>query len=135
MQPSLPLSPRQREDDPTLSQKCLDRQEVPMSRQQTARWSRRQFLGGLTLAGTAGFLGLHPGPVAAEPPPETTRLRLGKTPGICIAPQYVADDLLHTEGFADGQYVAVDPAKLTTGIFQQLASGATDINITFVPPS
>jgi NitT/TauT family transport system substrate-binding protein len=106
-----------------------------MSSQQKARWSRRQFLGGLTLAGTAGFLGLPSGPVAAEPPPETAKLRLGKTPGICIAPQYVADDLLHTEGFADVQYVAVDPAKLTTGIFQQLASGATDINITFVPPS
>ena len=100
-----------------------------------ACWSRRQFLEGLTLAGMAEFLGWPSEPVAAEPPPETTSLRLGKTPGICIAPQYVADDLLHTEGFADVQYVAVDPAELTTGIFRQLASGASDINITFVPPS
>jgi NitT/TauT family transport system substrate-binding protein len=97
--------------------------------------SRRKFLRGMTLTGTIGLLGLHARQVDAEPPPETTSLRLGKTPGICIAPQFVADDLLHTEGFTDVQYVAVDPAKLTTGIFQQLASGVSDINITFVPPS
>ena len=39
-------------------------------------WTRRRFLGGLTVAGTAGLLGLTPKPVAAEPPPETTRLML-----------------------------------------------------------
>ena len=38
--------------------------------------SRRSFLGGLTLAGTAGALGLLPRRAAAEPGPETTRLRL-----------------------------------------------------------
>ena len=82
------------------------------------RWTRRAFLGRLTLAGTAGFLGLHPRLVAAEPPPETTRLRLGKTPGIRIAPQYVAEELLHLEGFTEVHYVAVDPAKLTTSMYQ-----------------
>jgi NitT/TauT family transport system substrate-binding protein len=46
-----------------------------MRTQHARPFSRRQFLGGLTLAGTAGLLGLHPRPVAAEPPPETTRLR------------------------------------------------------------
>jgi hypothetical protein len=34
----------------------------------------------------AGLLGLPPKQVAAESPPETTRLRLAQTPGICIAP-------------------------------------------------
>ena len=39
--------------------------------------SRRRFLGEVTIAGTAGLLGVRPGPVAAEPPPpETTRIRL-----------------------------------------------------------
>ena len=76
-----------------------------MSSQQTARWSRRQFLGGLTLAGTAGLLGLHPRAVSAEPPPETTRLRLVQIPGICIAPEYVAEELLQGEGFTEVQYV------------------------------
>jgi hypothetical protein len=47
-----------------------------MSAPHAARWSRRAFLGGLTLVGTAGMLGLSSGPVAAEPPPETTTIRL-----------------------------------------------------------
>ena len=42
------------------------------------RWSRRQFVGGLTLAGTASLLALRPEDVAAEPPPETTRVRFFK---------------------------------------------------------
>ncbi|HSX83285.1 MAG TPA: twin-arginine translocation signal domain-containing protein, partial [Candidatus Saccharimonadia bacterium] len=72
-----------------------------MSSRQTARWSRRLFLGGLTLAGTVGLLGLHPGSVAAEPPPETVKLRLVQSPAICISPLYVAEDLLQSEGFSD----------------------------------
>ena len=64
-------------------------------------WSRREFLGGLTLAGTAGLLGLRPAPAAAEPPPETTKLRLGQGASICQAPLYVAEELLRSEGFTD----------------------------------
>ena len=44
-----------------------------MSALQAEGWTRRRFIGGLTLAGTAGLLGLYPRRVAAEPPPETTR--------------------------------------------------------------
>jgi NitT/TauT family transport system substrate-binding protein len=58
-----------------------------MSAQHAAGWSRRQFLGGVTLAGTAGLLSLRPVPVAAEPPPETTRIRLTHISGICVSPQ------------------------------------------------
>ncbi len=36
-----------------------------MDRRQAEGWSRREFLGGLILAGTAGFLGLKPEPIAA----------------------------------------------------------------------
>ena len=72
-----------------------------MSAQHAARWSRRQFLGGLTLAGTAGLLGLRSRPVAAEPPPETTTIRLVQIPVIFIAPMYVAEELLQSEGFTD----------------------------------
>jgi NitT/TauT family transport system substrate-binding protein len=80
----------------------------------------------LTLAGTAGFLGLHPRQVAAEPPPETTTLRLIQLSGICIAPQYVAEELLRAEGFADVQYVKRDDTQ------QALASGEVDISMGFV---
>jgi NitT/TauT family transport system substrate-binding protein len=105
-----------------------------MRAQHTDGWTRRRFLGGLTLAGTVGLLGLSTRPVAAEPPPETTRLRLFKTTGICVAPQYVAEALLHAEGFTEVHYVAGDPAKLTTSAYQQLAAGAIDLGTTFVPP-
>jgi NitT/TauT family transport system substrate-binding protein len=70
-----------------------------------ACWSRREFLHGLTLAGTAGLLGLRSKPIAAEPRPETTALRLVHTPAICLAPHYVAEILLQAEGFTDVQYV------------------------------
>jgi NitT/TauT family transport system substrate-binding protein len=68
-------------------------------------WTRRRFLGGLTLAGTAGLLGLYPRPVAAEPPPETTTLKVLKFPAACLAPQYLAEELLRGEGFTEVQYV------------------------------
>jgi NitT/TauT family transport system substrate-binding protein len=102
-------------------------------------WSRREFLGGLTLAGAAGLLGLARRPVAAEPPPETTRLRVHKTSGICVAPQYVAEELLQAERFSEVHYVevdyiAADPAKIGSSMYQQLAAGALDIGMAFVPP-
>jgi hypothetical protein len=50
-----------------------------MSLPQAEGWTRRRFLGGLTLAGTAGLLGLLPRRVGAEPPPETSTLRIFHT--------------------------------------------------------
>jgi NitT/TauT family transport system substrate-binding protein len=74
---------------------------------QTDSWTRRRVLGGLTLAGTAGLLGLSPRPVAAEPPPETTTIRIVNWDAgfICFAPQWVAQELLRLEGFTDFRYV------------------------------
>jgi NitT/TauT family transport system substrate-binding protein len=74
-------------------------------------WSRREFLGGLALAGTAGLIGLGPEPASADPPPETTRLRLTRN-AMCFAPQYVAEELLHLEGFPDVQYIKTEPADI-----------------------
>jgi NitT/TauT family transport system substrate-binding protein len=92
--------------------------------------SRRRFLGGLTLAGTAGVLGLYPRPVAAEPPPETTMIRLVHAPpAICIAPQYVAADLLPAEGFTNVQYV-----RTPLGAIKAVASGEADMSMTFAGP-
>jgi NitT/TauT family transport system substrate-binding protein len=72
---------------------------------QAAGWTRRRFLSGLTLAGTAGVFGLHPRLVAAEPPPETTALRLARTASICQASQYMVEALFEAEGFTDVQFV------------------------------
>jgi len=88
-------------------------------------WTRRHFLGGLTLAGTAGLLGLHPRPVAAEAPPEMTRLRLHESPAVCYAPYYVAEALLQGEGFTEVHYV-----KLATWADQKKALAAGELDLT-----
>src|SRR5262245_25816435 len=95
------------------------------------RFSRRRFLRGITLAGTAGLLGWNPGRAAAEPPPETTRIRLVRIPSICQAPQYVAEELLRSEGFTDVQYIQKEG---TADIETALASGEADLNGHFAAP-
>src|SRR6266704_2943918 len=103
-----------------------------MHNRRAERWSWREFLGRLALTGTAGLLGLQPGLVAAEPPPETTQIRLVKISGICIAPQYVVEDLLHSEGFTEVQYVEAVAGAET---IKALASGAVDITLEFAAPT
>ncbi len=102
-----------------------------MSSEPDDYWSRREFLGELTLAGVAGLLGLRPGPAAAEPPPETTKIRLVKIPGICIAPQYVAEELLQGEGFTDVQYVKTMAGAEAS---RAAASGEADLTMVFAGP-
>jgi NitT/TauT family transport system substrate-binding protein len=97
---------------------------------QAAPWTRRTFLRGLTLAGTAGLLGWPSRPVAAEPPPETTRLRVHHSLSLCLAPQYVAEELLRGEGFTEVHYVTHEEAG---GFYPALASGAADIGNDFAP--
>jgi hypothetical protein len=70
--------------------------------------TRRHFLTTLSGAGAATLLDSVPSH-AAEGPPETTSVRFMSTTGaICIAPQYVAEDLLRAEGFTDVQMNARD---------------------------
>ena len=72
-------------------------------------WDRREFVKGIAaLAGSAGLLGYDMRPAAAEPPPETTRIRLVHSPAICFAPQYIAEELLRLEGFTEVKYVNID---------------------------
>jgi NitT/TauT family transport system substrate-binding protein len=97
--------------------------------QHARRFSRRKFLGGLILAGTAGLLGWHSRPVAAEPPPETTRLRVLHTLALCDAPISVAEELLRAEGFSEVQYVRVP----VTAMFEQLAAGEVDLGPQAIP--
>jgi NitT/TauT family transport system substrate-binding protein len=88
---------------------------------------RREFMRGLTLA---GLLGTWPDPARAEPPTETTRIRLLRRPQLCEAPQYVAEELLQGEGFTDIQYVrrSLGPAE------DALGTGDADISMLFGPP-
>jgi len=94
-------------------------------------WSRREFVRGLSLAGTAGFLGVGADSVAAEPPPETRRIRLVRIPSICRAPQYVADDLLRGQGFTAIEYV---PKAGGGASVMALAAGEADISMNYSGP-
>jgi NitT/TauT family transport system substrate-binding protein len=51
--------------------------------------------------------------------------------GICVAPQYVAETILPSEGFSDVQYVKeTGPGQ----IYPRLASGDVDISMAFIAP-
>jgi NitT/TauT family transport system substrate-binding protein len=66
--------------------------------------TRRRFLTTLSLAGAAGIV-RPPRALAAEGALETTTVRLVNDRSICIAPVFVADELLRAEGFTDVRYV------------------------------
>ena len=91
--------------------------------------TRRRFLATLSLAGAACF-GRAPRAAAAEGPPETTSVRLMRTPSLCHAPQFVAEEMLRAEGFTEIQYIE---SKSTAEINEAVASGKVDFNMHFAP--
>ena len=101
-----------------------------MNTRRDGHWSRREFLTNLSLAGGAALIGLQSDSLAAEPPPETERIRLVSIPGVCVAPQYLSEELLRVEGFTDVQYVKLKLDEL----YKAFASGAVDISMAYAPP-
>jgi len=92
--------------------------------------NRRRFLATVSSAGAAGLIGV----TASSPqdaPLETTSIRIAKNSTICIAPQYVADDLLRAEGFTDIQYLERAPAILSAA----LGRGEVDFSLHLSAPS
>jgi NitT/TauT family transport system substrate-binding protein len=76
--------------------------------------NRRAFLATLSATGAAGAFGPAPS-LADEGPPEVTTIRLRRDPSICVAPWYVAEDLLRAEGFTDVQYLPAQSASQSVG--------------------
>jgi NitT/TauT family transport system substrate-binding protein len=76
----------------------------------TLTQTRRQFLG-TTAVGAAAAALPDLCAFAAEPPPETTTVRLSKFLAICFAPQYVCEELLRDEGFTQVRYVDLSDAE------------------------
>jgi NitT/TauT family transport system substrate-binding protein len=100
-----------------------------MKSQSDYHWSRREFLKGVTLAGTGALLGLAPESIAAEPP-ETNKLTILLDPGPCgTAPKLMAEDSLRGEGFTDLQYVLGKGGRADEEL---LASGKIDLMTGFV---
>ena len=90
-------------------------------------WDRRRVLTGLAGLG-ATALGPGRTAVAAEETLETTTIRFARVPAICIAPIYVAEDLLRAEGFTDIRYVKVDAGVSQS---EMLGQGEVDFGIQF----
>lgn len=86
---------------------------------------RRQFLARSAALGASGLVGLYHRAAAAEPPPETTRIRLVHAPFICTAPQYLAEELLPLEGFKSWEYI---PVGIRSGV-EALANGEADVSM------
>ena len=93
--------------------------------------SRRQFLTTLSLAAAAPLAGV-PAARAAERPLETTTVRFVKIPGICNAPQYVAEELLQAEGFTEISYAG--PVAVGAPAIAAIARGDADFTVTFAAP-
>lgn len=93
---------------------------------------RRGFLRRATAAGAVAALGLRVSRASAEPPPETTKIRLAKTASMCWAPQYIADELLKAEGFAEVSYLEM---PVGVPVSKVLATRDIDISMNFVGPN
>jgi NitT/TauT family transport system substrate-binding protein len=88
--------------------------------------SRRAFLATLSAAGAATVLRPRSS-LADEGPPEVTSLRLATVTNICIAPTYLAAELLRAEGFTDVRYV---PAQGGFTAAQMIGRGEIDFGMT-----
>ena len=95
------------------------------------RLSRRRFLAGGSALGASSLLSV-PLRAAAEPPPERTKITLFEGPVTCLAPHYVAQELLYDEGFTDVRYVKF-PSETQDWPPENLLSGEVDISMTFLP--
>ena len=89
--------------------------------------SRRNFVASASLAAIA--LGLR-GALADEGPPETTTIRLRRDPAICVAPWYIAENLLRAEGFTDIRYV---PVQVGPELMQMIGRGDLDFALMDAP--
>src|SRR6201993_1798840 len=95
--------------------------------------TRRRFLAPLSIAGAAGLVGARRAR-AAEGDLEPRAVRIfANRPGICVAPQYIAEPLLHAEGFTNVRFVGL---TATTGApaAQAVGSGDADFAVTFAAP-
>ena len=88
------------------------------------------FLTTLPLAAGIGLVRPLPA-LAEEGAPEITSVRIQRSPSICNAPRYVAEQLLRAEGFTDIRYVSTSFAFDT--VYQSFVHGEFDFITDFAP--
>jgi len=93
--------------------------------------TRRRSLTSLSLAGAAGLIRAPPAR-PAEGALETATVRIVKISGICIAPQYVVEELLRAEGFTDVRYIGMTAAGAPAAA--AVGRGDADFTLTFAAP-
>ena len=91
---------------------------------------RRHFLAALAATGAAGLIGPR-NSSAGDERLETTSVRLAKITGTCIAPQYLAEELLRQEGFTDVRYILFEAGL---GQSKAIARGEVDFSLNFAAP-
>ena len=94
------------------------------------RYTRRRVLTGLSFAGVAPLVAV-PRALAADPPPETTSVRIPRfvgAPATCLAPLYAAEEFLRAEGFTDLRYIDVPGS----GYLEAVGRGTVDFAQDFV---
>ena len=94
--------------------------------------SRRDFVASLSAAGAVGVLGGR-GVLAGDVPPEVATIRIQREElenPICLAPEFVAEELLRAEGFTDVRYVITRNGPAFT---QAFAQGDIDFGFMFAP--
>jgi len=87
--------------------------------------NRRRFLKRASVVTMATLLAGHRRPAAAETPLEITKIRLTRSPSICLAPSYLAEELLKLEGFSQVEYVN----WISTSGASVLPTGLADISM------
>jgi len=96
---------------------------------QMPRLTRRDFLIQTSAIGAATLFGLHHRRASGEPALETSKVRIVHTPAICMAPQYLAEELLRLEGFTEIEYLPLGNRTVPT----VLAEGKADISMWDTP--
>jgi NitT/TauT family transport system substrate-binding protein len=94
--------------------------------------SRRDFLARLSAASAASIVGARAS-FAGEVPLETTTIRIQREEydnSICLAPEFVAEELLRAEGFTDVRYVVTRNGSAFTEAFVR---GEIDFGFMFAP--
>jgi NitT/TauT family transport system substrate-binding protein len=94
---------------------------------------RRAFMGSAAMAGLTAACGGRA--MADDLLPETTTVRFANAPAVCIAPQYIAEQLLRAEGFTDFQYVKTEAGIVASErLAREEFDFSLDFGISFIMP-